>query len=111
MMESLDDNAVAQGSADIKKTGGDAQRARGKPVAALGANSLADVNVTLNAVLGQGNITVRQLLALRTGDVVDLNTALNGQVQLTLNGKLVAYGELVAVEDRFGVRISEIIPE
>lgn len=86
-------------------------RSRGKPAIALGARSLADVNVTIEAVLGQSAMTVSQLLALRPGDVVDLDTALNGQVELTLNGKVIAKGELVAVDDRFGVRIAEIIPE
>jgi flagellar motor switch protein FliN/FliY len=52
---------------------------------------------------------MHRLASLETGEVVALDTPLNGVVELSLNGKLVARGEIVAVGDKFGVRISEIL--
>lgn len=69
---------------------------------------LKDLTVTLEARLGEAVIPLAELMALRTGAVLDLDTRLNEPVALYLNGTLVGHGEIVAVDDRFGVRITEI---
>lgn len=79
------------------------------PLVTLDADVFADVDVSLTAVLGRGTLTVQQLLKLVEGDVVDLDTPLDGTVDITLNDRLIAQGEIVAVEDHFGVRITKII--
>ena len=79
------------------------------PPVTLNAEVFNDVDVTLSASLGHGTMTVRDLLDLRQEDVVTLDTPLNGVVTLMLNDRAVANGELVAVGDRFGVRIMSII--
>jgi flagellar motor switch protein FliN len=109
-MESLDNMAATEidESVDASPRTG---KTKGKPVVSLNASILGDVDVTLNAILGRGSIPVRRLLDLSAGDAVELDTPLNGVIELMLNGKPVARGELVAVEDKFGVRITEIIAE
>ncbi len=79
------------------------------PLVTLDSDVFADVDVSLTAVLGRGTMTVQQLLNLVEGDVVDLDTPLDGTVDITLNDRLVAQGEIVAVEDHFGVRITKIV--
>lgn len=69
---------------------------------------LHDVPVTLLARLGSVDMTVADLLSLRTGSLVELDTRLSEPVELYLNDALVARGEIVAVDDRFGIRIVEI---
>lgn len=69
---------------------------------------LGDVTVELDALLGKGSLSLAQLAALKDGAVVGLDLPLNGQVELSLNGRIVARGELVAVGDNFGVRIAEV---
>lgn len=66
------------------------------------------VNVQLDARLGSASLTVESLLALRAGAVLTLDSQLNSLVELHLNGALIGRGEIVAVDDRFGVRIVEI---
>lgn len=66
------------------------------------------IDVTVEAVLGGATLTVGALGALTMDSVVKLDAALNALVDLRLNGVVVARGELVAVGDRFGVRIAEI---
>ncbi len=66
------------------------------------------VAVELDAMLGKARMTIGALTALNPGAVVPLDAALNRQVELRLGEVTVARGELVAVDDRFGVRLTEI---
>lgn len=66
------------------------------------------VEVSVEAYLGAARMTVAELSALRAGSVVTLDAALNAEVELRLNGVLIGRGELVAVGDKFAVRISEL---
>lgn len=66
------------------------------------------VEVSLEAVLGGARMTVAELTGLRQGAVVEVDATLNTAVELKLNGATVARGELVAVGDRFAVRLTEI---
>lgn len=84
-------------------------RRKGAPLVTLDAEIFRDVDVSLTAILGRGGLTVRTLLDLEEGSVVDLDTPLDGTIVLSLNDRPVARGELVAVGDHFGVRITEII--
>ncbi|WCM27309.1 FliM/FliN family flagellar motor switch protein [Sphingomonas sp. QA11] len=69
---------------------------------------LEAVEVSLEGFLGNARITVGDLTALKQGSVVALDAALNSAVELRLNGSAVARGELVAVGDKFAVRLTEI---
>jgi len=70
---------------------------------------LGNVPVQLEAFVGGARMTVAELAALAADSVVTLDAPLNQAVELRLNDHAVARGELVAVGDRFGVRISEIV--
>jgi flagellar motor switch protein FliN/FliY len=59
-------------------------------------------------VVGTVALSIEALFALRSGDVVALQEACNAPVTLLLNGKAIARGELVAVEDNLGLRITEL---
>ena len=80
----------------------------GEPLLAADSSLLRDVPVTLEARLGTVSMSVAELLALRSGAVLALATRLNEPVELYLNNALVARGEIVAVDDMFGVRIVEV---
>src|SRR4051812_47859428 len=82
--------------------------ASGPPLVSLDAAIFKDVQVALQARLGDASISVADLLALKAGSVVSLEARLTDLVDLHLNGAVVARGEIVAVDDHFGVRIVEI---
>lgn len=67
------------------------------------------VTVGLTAEIGSANISVSRLFSLKSGEVVTLLQTVNEPILLRLNGKPVARGELVAVDDNFGVKITEIL--
>jgi flagellar motor switch protein FliN len=70
---------------------------------------IENVGIELQAFLGSASMTVADLTGLGAGAVVALDAQLNGAVELQLNGVAVARGELVAVGDKFGVRVTEIV--
>jgi flagellar motor switch protein FliN len=90
----------------------DTPERKGKtPIVALESDIFNDVDVKLTAILGNGILTVRTLLDLSEGSVIDLDTPLDGMIDLVLNHHLIARGEIVAVGDKFGVRITTITAE
>ena len=70
---------------------------------------LLDVPVNLSAELGSCKMTMQELLDLDLGTVVQLDKPANANVDVYVNQKLVARGEVVVAEDNFGIRIKEIV--
>jgi flagellar motor switch protein FliN/FliY len=70
---------------------------------------LLRVSLTVSAELGRCTMRVSEVLKLGTGSIVTLDRSASDPIDLLVNDKLTARGEIVAVEDRFGVRITEIL--
>ncbi len=68
-----------------------------------------DVKVKITVQLGSVNLPMRDVLELGTGSIVQLTQHASDPVGLFVNDKLVAYGEVVVVEDNFGIKITEIV--
>ena len=97
-------------SASASKGRSDAVSAgvEGRPVISADSPIFKDARVVLNAALGHAELSVQDILALKSGSIVELNTGLNDLVELSLNGSRIARGEIVAVEGCFAVRLVEI---
>jgi len=87
----LGDNAVADSS--IKKA----------------ESAVYEVEVEVAAVLGTAYMPIAQILKLGRGAVVELNRKVGEPIELQANNQLVGYGEIVVVEDRLGVTMTEIV--
>lgn len=68
-----------------------------------------DVPVNLTVELGSCLMPMRDVLQLNVGSVVQLDKIADEPVQLSVNRKLVARGEVVVVENRFGIKITELV--
>ena len=68
-----------------------------------------DVKVQITVQLGSCELPMREVLALAPGVVLQLKQQAKDPVGLYVNGKLIAYGEVVVVEDNFGIKITELI--
>jgi len=66
------------------------------------------VPVTLSVVVGEAQITMERLFALKAGEVIAMTQDIDEPLTVLLNGRAVATGELVAVGDQFGVRIIDV---
>ena len=71
--------------------------------------SVFDVPVNVSAVLGKTNIEVSDLLKLSRGAIVELDRKVGEAIDIYVNNRLVARGEVVVVEDRLGVTMTEIV--
>jgi flagellar motor switch protein FliN/FliY len=72
-------------------------------------NLVLDVPVSLTIELGSCQLPMKEVLQLNIGSVVQLDKPADAPVELSVNGKLIARGEVVVVEDRFGVKITEVV--
>ena len=72
-------------------------------------NIVLDVPVSLTIELGGCQLPMREVLQLNIGSVVQLDKPADAPVELSINGKLIARGEVVVIEDRYGVKVTEVI--
>jgi len=79
----------------------------GKGLASI--DMLMDVLLQLTVELGRTQMSVRQVLDLQKGSVVELNRIAGDAVDIFVNDHLIAKGEVVVVDDKFGVRILEMV--
>jgi flagellar motor switch protein FliN/FliY len=70
---------------------------------------LLDVKVNITVQLGTSMLPMREVMELQPGSVIQLNQTANDPVGLFVNDKLIAYGEVVVVEDNFGIKITELV--
>jgi len=77
--------------------------------AARDLEMVMDIPVRLSVELGRTRITIKQLLELAQGSVIELDGLAGEPMDILINGYLIAQGEVVVVEDRYGIRITEII--
>lgn len=79
------------------------------PDTARSLSLLRNVEMNVTAELGRARMTVADLLSLSTGSVVELDRVAGSPIDLLVNGTLIARGEVVVIDEEFGVRITEIV--
>ncbi len=72
-------------------------------------NLVLDIPLEMSVELGRKRMSIRDILDLGAGSIVELDKIAGEPVDLLVNGRLVARGEVVVIEDNFGVRITEIV--
>jgi flagellar motor switch protein FliN/FliY len=100
-MDTKDDTARRRGGATKAE-------AEPQPLVSIDSALLRNLQVKIEARLGEREMTVDEVTALKPGASLAFDRRLNEPIELYLNGILVARGEIVAVDDHFGVRIVEI---
>jgi flagellar motor switch protein FliN/FliY len=85
------------------------QRGTGPDIAQSDIERVLDVPVQLTAELGRTRITIKNLLQLSQGSVVELDGLAGQPMDVYINDYLIAQGEVVVVNDKFGIRLTDII--
>lgn len=75
----------------------------------LNLDMILDVPVTLSLEVGRNRIPIRNLLQLNQGSVVELERGAGEPLDVYVNGTLIAHGEVVTINDRFGVRLTDVV--
>jgi flagellar motor switch protein FliN/FliY len=98
-LASFDRLTADPGSAtDVAASGGD-----------VNLEVILEVPVTLSMEVGRTRIPIRNLLQLNQGSVVELERAAGEPLDVLVNGTLVAHGEVVVVNDKFGIRLTDVV--
>ncbi|MBS0455146.1 MAG: flagellar motor switch protein FliN [Proteobacteria bacterium] len=84
-------------------------RAPPSAASALDISRVLDVPVQLTAEIGRTRITIKNLLQLSQGSVVELDGLAGQPLDVLINGYLIAQGEVVVVNDKYGIRLTDII--
>jgi len=86
------------------------EKATGKDLVSGNMNLIKDLKVKLSVSVGGAELTVAELFSLKDDSVLKLDSATDDPVEVLLEGKVIARGDLVAVGDKFGVSITEVLP-
>lgn len=70
---------------------------------------LLDIPVTLQLEIGRAKVSIRNLLSYTQGSVVEMDRLAGEPLDLLVNGTLIAHGEVVVVNDKFGVRLTDVV--
>ncbi|MCF6345335.1 MAG: flagellar motor switch protein FliN [Thiomicrorhabdus sp.] len=111
--DALSEQADAEASAesdDVSSAAFDqlaAERGDGKNKVDL--DVLLDIPVTLQLEIGRTKVSIRNLLSYTQGSVVEMDRLAGEPLDLLVNGTLIAHGEVVVVNDKFGVRLTDVV--
>ena len=74
-------------------------------------DTILDIPVTISMEVGRSKINIRNLLQLNQGSVVELDRVAGEPLDVLVNGTLIAHGEVVVVNDKFGIRLTDVISQ
>ncbi|MGL4600513.1 MAG: flagellar motor switch protein FliN [Plesiomonas sp.] len=74
-------------------------------------DSILDIPVTISMEVGRSQISIRNLLQLNQGSVVELERIAGEPLDVMVNSTLIAHGEVVVVNDKFGIRLTDVISQ
>lgn len=104
-----DDNGAAVELEQAQAATFDQLHAESSPQGEIKLDAILDVPVTIAMEIGRTRINIRNLLQLNQGSVVELDRLAGEPMDVLVNGTLVAQGEVVVVNEKFGIRLTDIV--
>jgi flagellar motor switch protein FliN/FliY len=74
-------------------------------------DTILDIPVSISMEVGKSSISIRNLLQLNQGSVVELDRVAGEPLDVLVNGTLIAHGEVVVINDKFGIRLTDVISQ
>ncbi|MBD3755916.1 MAG: flagellar motor switch protein FliN [Gammaproteobacteria bacterium] len=103
-------NEQAEAEAAATKSSLDAlSESRGSGGEKVDLDVLLDIPVTLQLEIGRTKVSIRNLLSYTQGSVIEMDRLAGEPLDLLVNGTLIAHGEVVVINDKFGVRLTDVI--
>jgi flagellar motor switch protein FliN len=109
--EAMDEQAAAEAAetVELEDLEDDNEPITGEEKRKLDA--ILDIPVTISMEVGRSHISIRNLLQLNQGSVVELDRVAGEALDVLVNGTLIAHGEVVVVNDKFGIRLTDVISQ
>ena len=115
--KSADDKQASAAAADMSEQGGPLSGGASRPFTSTGGgdvpvsdiNMVLDIPVQLSVELGRTKVPIQYSLQLAQGSVVELDALAGEPMDVLVNGYLIAQGEVVVVNDKFGIRLTDVV--
>lgn len=108
--EALNEQAEASDASATDTASFDALEAsRGDTSEKVDLDVLLDIPVTLQLEIGRAKVSIRNLLSYTQGSVIEMDRLAGEPLDLLVNGTLIAHGEVVVINDKFGVRLTDVV--
>jgi len=110
-----DENAIAEDNAPQDVSHAGLQNLQNDTPAVIDGNEdvnldvIMDIPVTISMEIGQTKLNIRNLLQLNQGSVIELDRLAGEPLDVLVNGTLIAHGEVVVVNEKFGIRLTDVI--
>lgn len=88
---------------------GDVATSAGAAATGVDIDFLLDISLDVTVEIGRKKILVNDLLQMQQGSVIDLDKMVGEPFEVYVNGKIMAYGEIVVVNEKFGIRLTDVI--
>ncbi|WP_423187046.1 flagellar motor switch protein FliN [Alishewanella sp. d11] len=112
--DTMDEWAAAMAEAETEAQAVELEELHDEQVSAVDKRKLdtiLDIPVTISMEVGRAKISIRNLLQLNQGSVVELERIAGEPLDVLVNGTLIAHGEVVVVNDKFGIRLTDVISQ
>ena len=109
MIEEEDDDELFLADADEKATPETILNEEGVEIPIHSIDFIHDVPLKMIAKIGERQKTIKDVLAFKTGDVVEFSKVVGEPMDVLIGGRLMCRGEIVVVNERYGIRISEVV--
>lgn len=112
--DTMDEWAAAMAEAETGAQAVELEELHDEQVSAVDKRKLdtiLDIPVTISMEVGRAKISIRNLLQLNQGSVVELERIAGEPLDVLVNGTLIAHGEVVVVNDKFGIRLTDVISQ
>lgn len=96
-------------SAEFQEFNGQSEKSSSVSNEEVNLDVILDVPVTISMEIGRTQINIRNLLQLNQGSVVELERFAGEPLDVLVNGTLIAHGEVVVINDKFGIRLTDVI--
>ena len=107
--QTAETDTIPEADPEIQETVMDAMTGNRRDESGYNIDAMLNVGLNVEIVLGKTRMPISQLLKLSRGSIIELDKKIGEPVDVVINDRLVARGEVVVVEDRLGVTMTEIV--
>lgn len=108
-VEQIEETEIRQAEVEVQKASFQPLKSQAPSTLPRNIDLILDVPLEVSVVLGRTKKSIKDILSLGTGSLIELNKLAEEPVEILVNGKIVAFGEVIVVDENFGVRITSIV--
>lgn len=109
MQDTAEEGSINVNPVKLSEMSGKVQPAQSADGEELNLSMILDIPVDINVELGRTQLSIREVLKLGTGSIVELDRLAGQPADIIVNGKMIGQGDVVVVNENFGIRITKLV--